>query len=1619
MKVLTKFAKSRNVTNVENVTQTDYLNALATFQKQQAPEDYNNPFTFEEWYNRNIGIIPNQESRQYEEYLKNWYSTRYTPIDVATDLKADYVSFLKELTLVLNKEDTTNWLVDINWDDELEVEQAIPFFAKKLKEIAIYLVNKRDALKKTKLKYSMSGATQALEKLFYEYLLKAFTQRDYVLNVPDQDVFTQFPYLSDVKDNFQIRVEELYDNASYMDKDPTLSAADYFNTTNPDVTAYYETLGVSPSAYEWLFKTGFTQLCADNPLFWIVDNIITSELPISAFDSGILNEYWKFKMSQKYIGTDQFFITGGYYLPWTADVTYSLVNGNNWFYWPSGEHIEEIITTTIDPLPIVSSALIESGATGYKNYLSADKLFIKYGNTVSGAWLKYTVTETTSDTMSAKLDTKDINIFRFPYPSYGLSGDDLPWTGKGLSNLSNEFDYLPTDLQEYIKDIYWTTNTTTSAICAIPINETTLIDNGAYAAKIYNQADRINVRVANNKDKYHDDTPDVIYQDEIKHAWLYKMDKTDIPISRGQNYIAWPTYRYNKNDTALTPILTSQCAPIALSSITSNAFIGSRAGTGLYDSDIIYKLDSRNGQPIECAYLSGAPIENLGFTTFMYGATGNIQSSLSLKCKAGEAVSFIWQDEDTFIDDINIKNIPHQSDCPYLFSDHYSLFKENPADQKADIDYRQWQECECKSILYSPLGHPGSEYDQYKRMSDIIFLDTLFPIPFTTDVWVGMDGNNYKDSEDFAWFQLTGTRVEPDVGWSSGKWVAGGIPSGGRRFKLKKGYPYKYLRADLGHNKSFLVDGTVPYMIIKHAYQTTPTPIWKKAMVDIAGNWQEDDIDTDMVLNPSDYLVYDHIDSNWYCLTSVGDIGESISYDISAKNLNQSVWQNYDFVTSGQSVKLIWPDTLYSTGPSVIASQINNVYWSVTSPDNAINLYEKDKDDSLIIYTDQIGSWYVSVTGSKSIGGMVAYNNVGDFTVSTKLPTATLSGAYVIETVYADTINTSINASLYGWNYVTNNYDGISLGARPFWAYASNKNDKITKHKGIDVWGGGIQFIDDYTPITQPDFSDVLFNIDTYTEYKANNIFNWIQPLTLKISTSSSNWCDLIIDSTKVATLSDFLYNINQEIVISATNNPSQLVLLPKINEYPVFVNYWANNPFIWTETLTNSSLGLPPTGGVFVPITSGSLVEALFPYANLTNRHYPTIASVPHVEELYTKADTGGYFIPRMLGVSTFLSKNNKIVLDTSKLLTNYDNRGMSAVYQDATTFITDTGLSQNEQISPVSAVEIDSSWMKAGVSEWHKAGTIIDPMYYQEFIPYQTKYESNKHNDIGFRRQGDGYDPWFEDNDNVWENNTDWPSDFKKQYNIDKWYEQFNNSGKQVWQWKTDLYSNTFALLKTLSGQSMYSKAVQSGDLWTRNCRNVVQPASASLSALFVNYATLEGYPPLSAEMYNIQNFDIFYDTIMLKTPNYLLFNKIQFDFDTNELSFNIDESHVINLSANNAKFAGIWFFNNDKDVTIATLVSSTSGIYPELQNLDLEDNALTYIYNDLAPETNQLSSLNLTSLSDPVFTYNSDSFTYNMTFIGYSSNYSGMILNTIYIKDSGDSHYISKVTAITPLI
>jgi len=551
-----------------------------------------------------------------------------------------------------------------------------------------------------------------------------------------------------------------------------------------------------------------------------------------------------------------------------------------------------------------------------------------------------------------------------------------------------------------------------------------------------------------------------------------------------------------------------------------------------------------------------------------------------------------------------------------------------------------------------------------------------------------------------------------------------------------------------------------------------------------------------------------------------------------------------------------------------------------------------------------------------------------------------ISGEQDVITTYNDRIGMTININLSGWNYTTNSYDVTSIGGKPVWAKAYDNNSIQTKAKGIDVFGGGIRsdIIDDYTFLSQPDLATTKLSADCFVDYSRKSTqMIWREPIEFINDSLANEWKTLLIDPSAsfpggtYESLNIYLNNINTDLVVTATDINSDLVLYQ--GEDGTAVNYWATNAFTWTQELTDSSLGLPPTGGYWVPPTSGSLVEAQIPYANLSNRHYPTIATAPYLGGVYSSEDSGGYFVPRMLGASTYVGINYLNTLDALRITNDINDRGLSAVFQDPEYFRSDRGLSETSQIAPISTADIDARWMKASVIENEKAGSIVNAQKYQEFIPYQAKYESSNINSNGLITQSVRYDPFTGEEDNEWGHETTWPANFRGENDIHGWYETVLSPGKIIHQWKTDIFGNSYVLVKETSATSIYEQNQTPGIMWVKDQNGRIDLASNAISAVYDNFAFSS--PELSAEITNsqIRDFDIWFDTMMVQTTGHVVIERLNFDYDTNRIFSIADDLAVLNLSADNGgKFAGTWFFDEEKKVTFCTIAANGSN-YPSI--------------------------------------------------------------------------------------
>lgn len=204
--------------------------------------------------------------------------------------------------------------------------------------------------------------------------------------------------------------------------------------------------------------------------------------------------------------------------------------------------------------------------------------------------------------------------------------------------------------------------------------------------------------------------------------------------------------------------------------------------------------------------------------------------------------------------------------------------------------------------------------------------------------------------------------------------------------------------------------------------------------------------------------------------------------------------------------------------------------------------------------------------------------------------------------------------------------------------------------------------------------------------------------------------------------------------------------------------------------------------------------VTPLAAYGNLANRYFPTVATYPNnPADLVTENQLGGYFLPKNLGVSVYLTKDITYSLDTSQLsLGTYS-------YIDPAIYNKGRGLTKTDQ-SNIVTHETNVSWMKAIHVSNEYNGNLINTDTFQKFVPYQSAYESKKIDSNGVVTAQDNFEFWNGPVKNDWiENNSANKLDKEKYFDINAHItELVITPGYDLYSWGTDIYGTQYSLYK-----------------------------------------------------------------------------------------------------------------------------------------------------------------------------------------------------------------------------
>ena len=443
-----------------------------------------------------------------------------------------------------------------------------------------------------------------------------------------------------------------------------------------------------------------------------------------------------------------------------------------------------------------------------------------------------------------------------------------------------------------------------------------------------------------------------------------------------------------------------------------------------------------------------------------------------------------------------------------------------------------------------------------------------------------------------------------------------------------------------------------------------------------------------------------------------------------------------------------------------------------------------------------------------------------------------------------------------------------------------------------------------------------------------------------------------------------------------------------------------------------------------------GAEIAPMAPWANLANRYFPTVATLPQSGiNIKSKTQLGGYFTPNMLGASTYLAENITPYVNVTAI-----SGGNIYKYIDPTVFNKGRGLTLNDQDNVITHVE-NLNWMKSVNTGTAFDGQIVGSDTYQKFIPYQSNYETTKIDSNGVISIKNDFEFWTGDKKNIWlTTNKFTQEDWLKYFDIASRVKNLliSPAGQELYCWQTDVYGNQYALYKTpTTSRTIYNMQNTYGQLWVRTVDGTIYTAVSALSSVYNKYVNNAAiYSQLQSN--NIKNIELFYDTLVFELSGHTIYEKITFDYpsctikpysvDFLPLDYNqqvstrlLSSSSLTGVNVSSyadVYYGGNWYNEANKTIiaclllsasVVSTDVSTASArglIVPVLYQYDINhpgnrtriyptnstDYNLYLYYDKWAVTQNTELVQNLTYMEAPVITYNRDALSYVISFIGF---------------------------------
>lgn len=228
----------------------------------------------------NVSFEPDSLQKYYSYYLKTWNTLNSKTEQSNVELISErYRDFIKDISLNYTTHEEKQFLSKIDFNDPYDLDIAIGFYGRKLKELALYYNSKRNDVKFNVVRNKLKGTNFGVSKTISELTLS------YLKNLDDSKMLYDFDL---IKNKLEIEIEELYDSYPL-----------YFNQI-PD-PLYYDKKDLD---------YGFN-LFLDDDTTTITRYLsgYSDELKLLKESDQLLDN--KRKLTQKYLSTDFYYLSTG------------------------------------------------------------------------------------------------------------------------------------------------------------------------------------------------------------------------------------------------------------------------------------------------------------------------------------------------------------------------------------------------------------------------------------------------------------------------------------------------------------------------------------------------------------------------------------------------------------------------------------------------------------------------------------------------------------------------------------------------------------------------------------------------------------------------------------------------------------------------------------------------------------------------------------------------------------------------------------------------------------------------------------------------------------------------------------------------------------------------------------------------------------------------------------------------------------------------------------------------------------------------------------------------------------------------------------------------------------